>query len=155
MTVVPGLHSSLNGVPDRQSRRPDRILIVEDEPRIVSFLQRGLAANGFATEVADSGDEALALARSGRFDLVILDIGLPKMDGFQVLRELRQARHTLPIVILTASGSVRDTIAGLDSGADDYITKPFRFEELLARVRLCLRSEPTADATDTLGVGDS
>lgn len=127
-----------------------RILVAEDEPRIASLLVRGLTANGFTTEVADRGDLALALARSGRFDLVILDLNLPNMDGFEVLRELRQACETVPVVILTARASVKDTVAGLDCGACDYITKPFRFEELLACVRLCLR---TNDATD-IGVGD-
>jgi DNA-binding response OmpR family regulator len=146
------------------SRRPSRpawegaafgrILVAEDEPRISSLLERGLAANGFTTEVADRGDEALALARSGRFDLVILDVGLPKLDGLEVLRELRQASDTVPVVILTARGSVKDTLAGLDCGADDYITKPFRFEELLACVRLCLRGDRTTDATGTISVGD-
>ena len=131
-----------------------RILVAEDEPRIASLLERGLAANGFTTEVADRGDEALALARSGRFDLVILDIGLPTMDGLEVLRELRQARETVPVVMLTARGSVKDTLAGLDCGADDYIPKPFRFEELLACVRLCLRGERTTDAMGTISVGD-
>jgi DNA-binding response OmpR family regulator len=133
---------------------PSRILVAEDEPRIASLLERGLAASGFTTEVAESGDEALALARSGRFDLVILDVGLPRMDGLEVLRELRQASETIPVVILTARGSMKDTVAGLEGGADDYITKPFRFEELLACVRLCLRGERTIDATGTISVGD-
>jgi DNA-binding response OmpR family regulator len=163
MAIALGMQPSPNGLPDRQPRRRPahwegtgfgRILVAEDEPRISSFIERGLAANGFTTEVADSGDEALALARSGRFDLVILDVGLPKMDGFEVLRELRQACATVPVVILTASQSVRDTVAGLDGGADDYITKPFRFDELLARVRLRLRNERTTDATDMISVGD-
>jgi len=131
-----------------------RILVAEDEPRIASLLEKGLAASGYTTEVADSGDEALALARSGRFDLVILDVGLPRMDGLEVLRELRQACETLPVVILTARGTVKDAVAGLDGGADDYITKPFRFEELLACVRLCLRGERTTDAAGTISVGD-
>ena len=145
------------------SRRPSRpawegaslgrILVAEDEPRIASLLERGLAANGFTTEVADRGDEALALARSGRFDLVILDVGLPKLDGLEVLRELRQASDTIPVVILTARGSVKDTLAGLDCGADDYVTKPFRFEELLARVRARLREERAPVETE-LAVAD-
>jgi two-component system copper resistance phosphate regulon response regulator CusR len=130
-----------------------RILIAEDERRISSFLERGLTANGFTIEIAERGDEALELARSDRFDLVILDLGLPAMDGFDVLRELRRVNERVPVVILTARENVRDTVAGLEGGADDYITKPFRFQELLARVRLRLRGERRAEST-TLRVGD-
>jgi two-component system copper resistance phosphate regulon response regulator CusR len=130
-----------------------RILIAEDEKRIASFLEKGLRANGFTTDVVADGEEALRLARSGRFDLLILDIGLPGKDGFQVLRELRQSDDRLPVVILTARDSVGDTVAGLEGGADDYIPKPFRFEELLARVRVRLRGERTAEPT-VLAVGD-
>jgi two-component system copper resistance phosphate regulon response regulator CusR len=129
------------------------ILIAEDEARISSFLERGLGAHGFATEVADSGDVALRLASTDRFDLMILDLGLPNMDGFQVLRELRQVNDRLPVVILTARENIRDTVAGFEGGADDYITKPFRFQELLARVRVRLRSERNAMET-VLRVGD-
>jgi two-component system, OmpR family, copper resistance phosphate regulon response regulator CusR len=131
-----------------------RILIAEDEQRISSFLERGLTANGFTIEIAERGDEALRLARTDRFDLVILDLGLPGMDGFDVLRELRRVNERVPVVILTARDNVRDTVAGLEGGADDYITKPFRFQELLARVRLRLRGERAAEPT-TLRVGDA
>jgi two-component system, OmpR family, response regulator len=130
-----------------------RILIAEDEGRIASFLEKGLRANGFATDVASDGESALRLARSGRFDLLILDIGLPELDGFDVLRELRTAGSPVPVVILTARDHVRDTVAGLEGGADDYITKPFRFEELLARVRVRLRGERAPEPT-VLHVGD-
>jgi two-component system, OmpR family, copper resistance phosphate regulon response regulator CusR len=130
-----------------------RILIAEDERPISAFLERGLTANGFTIEIAERGDEALELARSDRFDLVILDIGLPYMDGFEVLRELRRVNQRIPVVILTARENIRDTVAGLEGGADDYITKPFRFQELLARVRLRLRGEHAAEAT-TIRVGD-
>lgn len=118
----------------------NRILIAEDEARIASFVEKGLRANGFTTVVADDGDAALHHAVSGGFDLVLLDIGLPGRDGFTVLREMREARVTLPVIVLTARDSVRDTVAGLEGGADDWMTKPFRFEELLARVRLRLRT---------------
>ncbi|MCK1796894.1 response regulator transcription factor [Streptomyces sp. XM4193] len=125
----------------------NRILIAEDEERIASFVRKGLRANGFTTVVAEDGDEALDQALSGRFDLMVLDIGLPGRDGFSVLREVREARIALPVIVLTARDSVRDTVAGLEGGADDWMTKPFRFEELLARVRLRRRTaarEPEA-----------
>jgi DNA-binding response OmpR family regulator len=130
-----------------------RILIAEDERPISAFLERGLISNGFTVEIAERGDEALELARSDRFDLVILDLGLPGMDGFDVLREFRRVNGRVPVVILTARENVRDTVAGLEGGADDYITKPFRFQELLARVRLRLRGERSAEPT-TIRVGD-
>ena len=131
-----------------------RILIAEDEGRIASFLEKGLRANGFSVDVVSDGEEALRLGRSGRFDLLILDLGLPGKHGFDVLRELRQEGRQLPVVILTARDSVGDTVAGLEGGADDYITKPFRFEELLARVRVRLRGERSAERT-VLRVGDA
>jgi two-component system, OmpR family, copper resistance phosphate regulon response regulator CusR len=130
-----------------------RILIAEDEERIASFLEKGLRANGFTTEVAADGESALRRARVGQFDLLILDIGLPVIDGFAVLRALRESGSSLPVVILTARDHVRDTVAGLEGGADDYITKPFRFEELLARVRVRLRGERAPEAT-VLRAGD-
>lgn len=131
-----------------------RILIAEDEARIASFLEKGLRANGFATAVAQDGDDALALARSGRFDLLILDLGLPGRDGLDVLHELRRSDRRTPVVILTARDSVPDTVAGLEGGADDYLAKPFSFEELLARVRVRLRGERAPEAT-VLRAGDS
>lgn len=124
-----------------------RILIAEDEPRIASFLEKGLRANGFATTVTEDGRDALDLADSADFDLLILDVGLPGRDGFSVLRELRNRGRRLPVVILTARDSVEDTVAGLEGGADDYVAKPFRFEELLARVRARLREDPLAEPT--------
>lgn len=130
-----------------------RILIAEDEARIASFLEKGLRANGFQTEVAPDGEEALHLGKTGRFDLLILDIGLPYMDGFEVLRELRRAGSSMPVLVLTARSSVSDTVAGLEAGADDYLAKPFSFDELLARVRVRLRDEGSAEPT-VLTVGD-
>ncbi|GAA1945634.1 response regulator transcription factor [Brevibacterium antiquum] len=116
-----------------------RILIVEDEERIASFVEKGLNAEGYATEIADDGYAAVELVRTGLFDLVILDLGLPGLDGFSVLRLIRGEGLDLPVVILTARESTEDTVAGLSGGADDYMSKPFSFDELLARVRLRLR----------------
>lgn len=124
-----------------------RILIVEDERRIASFVEKGLRANGFTPTVAEDGIAGLDYAQTGDFDLVILDIGLPGMDGFSVLRRLRQAQHTIPVIVLTARDSVTDTVAALEGGADDYMAKPFKFEELLARIRLRLRTERTPEVT--------
>ncbi|GGR16571.1 response regulator transcription factor [Streptomyces roseolus] len=132
----------------------NRVLIAEDEERIASFVEKGLRANGFTTSVAADGDTALARALTGGFDLMVLDIGLPGRDGFTVLRELREARATLPVLVLTARDSVRDTVAGLEGGADDWMTKPFRFEELLARIRLRLRTAARAPEVTVLRSGD-
>ena len=130
-----------------------RILIAEDEPRIAAFVEKGLRANGFATSVVDDGRTALARARAGEADLLVLDIGLPGMDGFTVLRTLRAEGIGIPVVILTARDGVQDTVAGLEGGADDYMPKPFRFEELLARIRLRLAGARTTEST-TLTCGD-
>jgi DNA-binding response OmpR family regulator len=130
-----------------------RILIAEDEPRIASFLEKGLRANGFTATIAADGPEALARARSGEFDLLILDLGLPGLDGYGVLAELRRSDRRLPVLILTARDSVADTVAGLEGGADDYVTKPFVFDELLARVRVRLRGERAPEET-ILRAGD-
>ena len=130
-----------------------RILIAEDEERITSFLERGLRANGFTTQVVQTGPDALATARDADFDLMILDLGLPGLDGQDVLRQLRQRGEKIPIVVLTARDTIEETVAGFEGGADDYVTKPFRFDELLARVRARLRTEPTAEMT-VLRAGD-
>lgn len=124
-----------------------RILIAEDEPRIASFVQKGLSANGFTVTVVGDGPSAYDYATTGGFDLMVLDIGLPGMDGFAVLSKLRAERNTIPVIVLTARTSVQDTVAGLEGGADDYMPKPFRFEELLARVRLRLTSERATELT--------
>jgi DNA-binding response OmpR family regulator len=130
-----------------------RILIAEDEERIASFIQKGLRANGFATTIAPDGHRAVALARSGEFDLVILDLGLPGKDGSEVLSELREWDRRTPVLILSARDNLMDKVSGLDAGADDYVTKPFRLEELLARIRVRLREE-RAPEDHVLRVGD-
>jgi two-component system copper resistance phosphate regulon response regulator CusR len=124
-----------------------RILIIEDESRITSFLEKGLGSSGYTTSVAAKGADGLAMAQTGEFDLVILDIGLPDIDGFAVLEDLRKRDHDLPIIILTARDAVADTVHGLEGGADDYVTKPFRFEELLARVKARLRKDRAPELT--------
>lgn len=128
-----------------------RILIVEDEPHIASFIDKGLRAHGYTTSVTGDGADAGVRLRSDEFDLAILDLGLPGRDGLDVLRDLRRQRVRLPVIILTARDGVDATVAGLDSGADDYMTKPFRFEELLARVRARLRESWSAESFELTG----
>jgi DNA-binding response OmpR family regulator len=131
-----------------------RILIAEDEARIASFVEKGLNAQGMATAVARTGAEALDLALTGDFDLLLLDLGLPERDGMDVLRSVREHDQRLPVIVLTARDSVADTVAALEGGADDYVTKPFRFEELVARIRARLRDERTPEQT-ALRVGSA
>jgi DNA-binding response OmpR family regulator len=125
----------------------NRILIAEDEPRLASFLEKGLRSNGFVTSVAEDGTKASMMARDDEFDLLVLDLGLPGKDGTEVLRELRASGQRMPVIILTARDDGSDKVGGLEGGADDYVTKPFRFEELLARVRARLRDERTVERT--------
>jgi DNA-binding response OmpR family regulator len=138
----------------RANELVSRILIVEDEVRVASFLEKGLRANGFSTSVATGGREALALASGEEFDLVVLDLGLPDLHGAEVLRQLREAGKQVPVIVLTARTGVTDTVAALEGGADDYVSKPFRFDELLARVRVRLGGERVPEET-LLRVGDA
>lgn len=117
-----------------------RVLIVEDEPRIASFVEKGLRSNGYATALAPDGTTALEKGLSGEFDLVLLDLGLPDMDGTEVLAEIRRWNTSVAVIVLTARDAVADTVGSLELGADDYITKPFSFDELLARIRARTRS---------------
>lgn len=118
----------------------NRILIAEDEPKIAAFVEKGLKANGFSTETVSDIHVLLDKALSNEFDLLLLDLGLPGKDGLSILEELRGQGATLSIIILTARDNLKDKIRGLEGGADDYMTKPFRFEELLARIKLRLKN---------------
>lgn len=117
------------------------ILIADDEPRISGFVEKGLKAAGFATRVVDNGTDALHFALTDEFDLMVLDVNMPGLDGFQVLEQLRGSGSKLPVIMLTARVELQDTIAGLQGGADDYLGKPFFFDELLVRIRMRMRTE--------------
>ena len=130
-----------------------RILLVEDEKRMASFIKRGLTEQRYTVDLAYDGEEGLFLAETNPYDLIILDVMLPKADGITVCRELREKNIDVPILMLTAKDDVRDKIIGLDSGSDDYLTKPFAFDEFLARVRVLLRRQ-RADKSTTLKVAD-
>ncbi|PSB58172.1 response regulator transcription factor [Chamaesiphon polymorphus] len=141
----------------------NRLLIAEDEARIAAFLEKGFRAQGFTTTVAKNGHEAIAMARSDDFDLLILDLGLPGKDGWQVLSEIRGRGERLRIIVLTAQDEVEDTVNALENGANDYVTKPFELSELLARVRVpnvvdayikLLRKKLGSDSIETVrGIG--
>ena len=130
-----------------------RLLVIEDNERISRFVERGLRSAGFDVSVVASGTEGLEAARATRPDLIVLDLGLPDIDGLEVLGTLRSEGHDTPVVILTARGDVPDKVVGFNAGADDYLTKPFAFAELLIRVRARLRQPSRAEATE-LVVGD-
>lgn len=130
-----------------------RLLIVEDEPKVARFIERGLREEHFAVDAAFDGEEGLDLALVHDYDLVILDVMLPKKDGFEVLEALRAAKRPCKVLMLTARDAVRDRVRGLNGGADDYLVKPFAFEELLARVRVLLRRSGGAE-TASLSFAD-
>jgi len=127
---------------ERMTDERPRLLLIEDEPHIAGFLRRGLALHGYDVRHVTDGLSGLMAARTEPVDLIVLDLMLPDMDGTEVCRQIRSVRTT-PIIILTARDAITDRVVGLDAGADDYITKPFSFEELLARVRAALRRERT------------
>ncbi|MFI8189543.1 response regulator transcription factor [Streptomyces sp. NPDC085946] len=143
-------------------REPQRILIVDDEPAVREALQRSLAFEGYATEVAVDGADALEKAAAYRPDLIVLDIQMPRMDGLTAARRIRGAGDTLPILMLTARDTVGDRVTGLDAGADDYLVKPFELDELFARIRALLRRSSyaaavgagTAEDSDVLAFAD-
>jgi two-component system copper resistance phosphate regulon response regulator CusR len=130
-----------------------RVLIVEDEVKTARYLGRGLGENGFAVDTAGDGASALHLARTCAYALVVLDVMLPRLDGWSVLRELRRSGQETPVIILSARDSVEDRVKGLELGADDYLIKPFSFSELLARVRTVLR-RGSARQLDVIRIGD-
>jgi DNA-binding response OmpR family regulator len=132
-----------------------RLLIIEDEKKLAGFIRKGLQEEGYAVDVASDGDTGLDMALDSVHDLILLDIQLPKKDGLAVLRELRGNGISIPVLLLTVRATIEDKVLGLDSGADDYLTKPFAFEELVARVRALLRrrsgaGEPTLRAGDLI-----
>lgn len=130
-----------------------RILVIEDEKKVAEFIRRGLREEGYAVDVAGDGDEGLYMATGAEYDLIMLDIMLPGKDGFQVCESIRFSGLDVPVLMLTARDTVTDKVKGLDSGADDYLTKPFAFEELLARVRALIRKRYQRRDT-RLRVGD-
>lgn len=130
-----------------------RVLVVEDEKKVASFIKQGLEEEGYAVDVAPDGEEGLAMALDRVHDLVILDIHLPRMDGVRVLQALRKEKVVTPVLLLTVRATIEDKVLGLDAGADDYLTKPFAFQELLARARALLRRRPEVEPP-TLQVAD-
>jgi two-component system copper resistance phosphate regulon response regulator CusR len=123
-----------------------RILVVEDERKVAQFIKKGLEEEGYAVDLASDGEEGLAMALDGVHDLIVLDIALPKMDGLRVLKRLREEKAPNPVLLLTVRATIEDKVFGLDSGADDYLTKPFAFQELVARIRALLRRKAEAGA---------
>ena len=130
-----------------------KILVVEDEEKTAWYLRKGLTEQGFIVDVCNQGDEGLIAARSSGYDLIILDVMLPELDGWSVLTELRKTGHETPVLYLTARDAVQDRVKGLDLGANDYLVKPFAFSELLARIRNILRRSP-GRLPDVLQVAD-
>jgi len=124
-----------------------RILVIEDEQKVANFIKRGLKEEGYSVDVACDGEGGYFLVKDNEYDVIILDLMLPKMDGITLCKKLRAEKITTPILMLTAKDSVKDKVIGLDSGGNDYLTKPFSFEELLARIRVLLRKDQTATPT--------
>ncbi len=131
-----------------------RILIVEDDDKIASFLAKGLKQSGFSVDTASDGEQALSLCRTVDYDSIVLDIMLPKLDGLSVLRAIRAEKRLVPVLLLSAKASVDNRVTGLQAGADDYLTKPFAFSELLARLQALIRRATHVAEPTTLAVGD-
>lgn len=130
-----------------------RILVVEDERKVASFIRKGLKEEGYAVDVAEDGEKGDFLAATNDYDLILLDVLLPKIDGISLLKKIRLDNNSTPVILLTAKDTVKDKVSGLDSGADDYLTKPFAFAELLARIRNVLR-KVNSPLPSTLCVAD-
>ena len=130
-----------------------RILLIEDEKKVSNFIKKGLEEEHYAVDTAFDGEEGLFMAEMDEYDLIVLDLMIPKIDGWEVLRRIRERKNMVPVLVLTAKVSVDDIVKGLDSGCDDYLTKPFAFMEFLARVRALLRREKT-DKEPLLTIGD-
>ncbi len=130
------------------------VLIVEDEERIAAFVNKGLTANGFTISLATNSEDASAIALDGQIDLMILDLGIPGQDGLDLLADLRGQGFLAPVIILTARDDIQDKVTGFENGADDYMTKPFRFEELLVRIRARLRTAAASPTNTTNGQAD-
>ena len=131
-----------------------RILVVEDEKKVASFIAKGLTEESYAVDVAYDGEEGVFMALENDYDLIVLDLMLPKLDGMEILRKIRDSGKDVPVLILTAKDSVEDIVAGLEGGSDDYLTKPFAFAELLARIRALLRRSQEQKKITTLKAGD-
>jgi DNA-binding response OmpR family regulator len=137
----------------RSKKEPMKVLVVEDEKNIASFVRKGLQEAGFTTTVCHHGDEGYALARSGGFDVLVLDIMLPGRDGLSILRNLREGRNTVPVILVTARSALNERLEGLNLGADDYLAKPFYVEELIARIHAVTR-RAKGDRLTQVSAGD-
>ena len=146
------LNSAIN--PRKIPERTMRILVVEDEKKVTEFIKKGLEEEHYAVDTAYDGETGLYLSEVNEYDLIVLDLMIPKIDGWEVLKRIRKNKNKVPILILTARDTVEDIVRGLDSGCDDYLTKPFAFVEFLARVRALLRREK-AEKEPVLKVGIS
>jgi two-component system copper resistance phosphate regulon response regulator CusR len=153
VTPTPAPSRNDDGRSLHPGQRLQRILIIEDEQKTATFLEKGLRENGFEVTMRTDGELGLQEGLGGAYDLIILDVGLPKKDGWAVIEELKAARVTTPVIFLTAHDGISDRVRGLDQGADDYLVKPFAFAELLARVRLALRRS-VARSGSTLAIAD-
>ena len=131
-----------------------RILVIEDEKKIADFIKRGLKEEGYAVDMADDGENGFFLATTNDYDLILLDLMLPKLDGITICKKVREEKISTPIIMLTAKDALKDKVIGLNAGADDYLTKPFAFEELLARIRAILRKQSEQSQQAKLQVAD-
>ena len=146
-------HERVNWIDDEDGRERMRVLVVEDDPKILSFVRKGLKEQGFNVEAAADGDEGFDLATATAFDVIVLDIMLPGRDGLSILRSLREQKNTVPVILLTARSALNERVEGLELGADDYLTKPFFMEELIARIH-ALSRRASGDQLSVLQASD-